>query len=122
MHNWVTMLYNRKFTEHCKPATMGKNKSHYVLEKKKNPTIWVVGVLTTFSVQRDRKFYTNVYVDTFTHITSLYYCFQFKFRFRGILPNLINLNTCFSFLICQNAILNAAYIIIHLLYPIIYTQ
>jgi len=25
MCNWVTMMYNRKLTEHCKPAIMGKN-------------------------------------------------------------------------------------------------
>ena len=26
MCNWVTMLYSRKLTEHCKPAIMEKNK------------------------------------------------------------------------------------------------
>ena len=26
MYNWVTMLYSRKLTEHCKPATMEKIK------------------------------------------------------------------------------------------------
>ena len=28
--NWVTMLYSRKLTEHCKPAIMEKNKNHYI--------------------------------------------------------------------------------------------
>ena len=26
MYNWVTLLYSRKFTEHCKPAIMKKIK------------------------------------------------------------------------------------------------
>ena len=30
MCNWVTMLYSRRLTEHCKPAIMEKNKSHYI--------------------------------------------------------------------------------------------
>ena len=30
MCNWVTMLYRRNSTEHCKPAIMGKNKNHYI--------------------------------------------------------------------------------------------
>ena len=34
MCNWVTMLYSRKLTEHCKPAMMEKNflknKNHYI--------------------------------------------------------------------------------------------
>ena len=30
MCDWVTMLYSRKLTEHCKPAIMEKNKSHYI--------------------------------------------------------------------------------------------
>ena len=35
MCNWVTMLYRRKLTEHCKPGRMGKkNKSHYIKTKK----------------------------------------------------------------------------------------
>ena len=34
MCNWVTMLYSRKWTEHCKPATMAKNK--IIIEFKKN--------------------------------------------------------------------------------------
>ena len=29
MCNWVTMLYSRKLTEHCKSAIMEKNKNHY---------------------------------------------------------------------------------------------
>ena len=28
--NWVTMLYSRKSTEHCKPAIMEKNNNHYI--------------------------------------------------------------------------------------------
>ena len=31
MCNWVTMLYGRKLTEHCKPAIM---KNHYILKNK----------------------------------------------------------------------------------------
>ena len=30
MCDWVTMLYSRKLTEHCKPAIMEKNKNHYI--------------------------------------------------------------------------------------------
>jgi len=30
MCNWITMLYSRKLTEHCKPAIMEKNKNHYI--------------------------------------------------------------------------------------------
>jgi len=33
MCNWVTVLYSRKLTEHCKPATMEKNKNHYTIKK-----------------------------------------------------------------------------------------
>ena len=29
MYNWVTMLYGRKLTEHCKQAIMEKNKNQY---------------------------------------------------------------------------------------------
>ena len=28
MNAWATFLYRRKFTEHCKPAIMEKNKNH----------------------------------------------------------------------------------------------
>ena len=28
MSDWVTMLYGRKLTEHCKPTLMEKNKTH----------------------------------------------------------------------------------------------
>ena len=35
MCNWVTMLYIRKLTEHCKPAIMEKNKNHYIKKKTK---------------------------------------------------------------------------------------
>ena len=34
MCNWVTMLYSRKLTEHCKPAIMEKYKNHYIIKKK----------------------------------------------------------------------------------------
>jgi len=30
MCDWVSMLYSRKLTEHCKPAIMEKNKNHYI--------------------------------------------------------------------------------------------
>ena len=33
MYDWVTLLYNRKLTEHCKPAIMEKNKNHYLRKK-----------------------------------------------------------------------------------------
>ena len=33
MCNWVTSLYSRKLTEHCKPAIMKKNKNHYMFLK-----------------------------------------------------------------------------------------
>ena len=35
MCKWVTMLYSRNLTEHCKPAITEKNKNHYTLKKKK---------------------------------------------------------------------------------------
>ena len=35
MCNWVTILYSRKMTEHCKPAIMEKDKNHYINLKKK---------------------------------------------------------------------------------------
>ena len=38
MCNWVTMLYSRKLTEHCKPAIMEKNKNHYI-KKKQKPSV-----------------------------------------------------------------------------------
>ena len=28
VRDWVTLLYSRKLTEHCKPAIMGKIKYH----------------------------------------------------------------------------------------------
>ena len=37
MCNWVTMLYSRKLTEHCKPAIIKKN--HYIDLKKKRKEI-----------------------------------------------------------------------------------
>ena len=30
MCDWVTLLYRRKLTEHCKPAIIEKNKNHYI--------------------------------------------------------------------------------------------
>ena len=39
MCNWVTMLYSRKLTEHCKPAIMEKNKNCDI-EKKKKTDEW----------------------------------------------------------------------------------
>ena len=38
MCNWVTLLYSRKLTEHCKPAIMEKIKI-IIKKKKKNPTV-----------------------------------------------------------------------------------
>ena len=38
MCDWVTLLYSRKLTEHCKPAVMEKNKNYYIkinIKKKK---------------------------------------------------------------------------------------
>ena len=35
MCDWVTLLYNRKSTEHCKPGIMEKNKNHYKTKKRK---------------------------------------------------------------------------------------
>ena len=29
MCDWVTLLYSRKLTEHCKPAMMEKNKNNF---------------------------------------------------------------------------------------------
>ena len=34
MCEWVTLLYSRKLTEHCKPAIMEKNKNHYMKKKR----------------------------------------------------------------------------------------
>ena len=33
MCDWVTLLYSRKLTEHCKPVIMEKNKNHYLKNK-----------------------------------------------------------------------------------------
>ena len=35
MCNWVTMLFSRKLTEHCKPAIMEKNKNNYIYKKER---------------------------------------------------------------------------------------
>ena len=35
MCDWVTSLYSRKLTEHCKPVIMEKNKNHYIYIKRK---------------------------------------------------------------------------------------
>ena len=35
MNAWATFLYRRKFTEHCKPAIMEKNKNHLKRKTKK---------------------------------------------------------------------------------------
>jgi len=35
MCDWVTLIYSREFTKHCKPAIMGK-KSFKILKKEKN--------------------------------------------------------------------------------------
>ena len=35
MCNWVTMLYSRKLTEHCKLAIIKKNSSYTKLKKRK---------------------------------------------------------------------------------------
>ena len=35
MCSWVTMLYSRKLTQHCKPAIMDENKNHYIFKKKR---------------------------------------------------------------------------------------
>ena len=37
MCDWVTMMCNRKLTEHCKPAIIEKNKNH---DKIKKVTVW----------------------------------------------------------------------------------
>ena len=39
MCNWVTMLYSRKLTEHCKPAIMEKYKNHYIKNKTKQNSL-----------------------------------------------------------------------------------
>ena len=39
MCNWITILYSKKLTEHCKPATMENkqiNKNHYIKKKEKD--------------------------------------------------------------------------------------
>ncbi len=43
MCNWVTMLYSRKLTEHCKPAIMEKNKIIFFKKSSWNGTFpWTV--------------------------------------------------------------------------------
>ena len=38
MRNWVTMLYSRKLTEHCKPGIVKKkNKNHYIKKEDTPP-------------------------------------------------------------------------------------
>ena len=39
MCNWVTMWYSRKWTEHCKPAIMEKNKNHYTKQTNKQKEV-----------------------------------------------------------------------------------
>ena len=43
MYDWVTLVYSRKLTEHCKPTIMEKSKNHYKQTNKQkarpvNPT------------------------------------------------------------------------------------
>ena len=33
--NWVTMLYSRKLTDHCKPVIMEKNKNDFYKKKER---------------------------------------------------------------------------------------
>ena len=41
--NWVTLLYTRKLTEHCKLAIMEKNNNHYIkTNKQKTKDVIVV--------------------------------------------------------------------------------
>ena len=39
MCDWVTLLYSRKLTEHCKPSTMEKNKNSYKANQNKVKSI-----------------------------------------------------------------------------------
>ena len=45
MCNWVTLLYKRKLTRHCKPGIMEKN--HYIyIKKNKNSSLgWIIFLL-----------------------------------------------------------------------------
>ena len=44
MCDWVTLLYGKKLTGHCKPTTMEKNKNHWIKEKiGENPCHLVLG-------------------------------------------------------------------------------
>ena len=47
MCDWVTLLYSRKLTEHCKPAIMEKNKNH-ILKKWLILLIWTLCLFLSF--------------------------------------------------------------------------
>ena len=53
MYNWVTMLYSRELTEHCKPAMMEKNKNHFKKEKKKKISSADGTVVGVWLLERD---------------------------------------------------------------------
>ena len=57
MCNWVTMLYSRKLTKHCKPAIMEKHKNHYNKKEKKKVKkefpFWLNGLRAQHSVHED---------------------------------------------------------------------
>ena len=73
MCNWVTMLYSRKLTEHCKPATMEKNKNH----KK----IIIYNVMLVSSVQQSGSvLYVYVCLCVRTYICVCIYTYFFSFQ------------------------------------------
>ena len=72
MCNWVTMWYSRKLTEHCKPATMKKNKNHYIFLKKagrKKKTLYVDYIER--NKYKDRSRFSSEIIKTNSEATAL---------------------------------------------------
>ena len=70
MCNWVTLLYSRKLTEHCKPAIMEKIKIAIIKNNKETKR--------NFHMGKTYKQYTLSYLANTTHDYFPYKSFQIK--------------------------------------------
>ena len=69
MCNWVTMLYSRKLTEHCKLVIMEKNKNHYIKSLKKRKRRNLIEYYR--NTKTIREYYEQLYANKFDSLEAM---------------------------------------------------
>ena len=84
MCDWVTLLYSRKLTEHCKPIIKKKIKNHFKIKKVKKTNaqdnLYIFGIyfISLALLQIDICMYISVYM-LFSTLSDLVLAFYNKY-------------------------------------------